>query len=84
MSEMHEVPLQADSPDILIPEPTGGLSHISSLVEEVPFHGGEELTTGMMHAFIPVAMKSLLRVCLGFQSLQCSCLPLCPLPSAKI
>ncbi|KAL3138704.1 hypothetical protein ABBQ32_006459 [Trebouxia sp. C0010 RCD-2024] len=52
---------EADSPDILIPESTGGLSHISSLVEDVPFHGGEELTTGMMHAFIPVAMKSLLK-----------------------
>ncbi|DBB06272.1 TPA: hypothetical protein ACH3X1_011850 [Trebouxia sp. C0004] len=52
---------EADSPDVLIPESTGGLSHISSLVEDVPFHGGEELTTGMMHAFIPVAMKSLLK-----------------------
>ncbi|KAL3147880.1 hypothetical protein ABBQ32_002601 [Trebouxia sp. C0010 RCD-2024] len=52
---------EADLPDILIPESTGGLSHISSLVEDEPFHGGEELTTGMMHAFIPVAMKSLLK-----------------------
>ncbi|KAL3151108.1 hypothetical protein ABBQ38_012975 [Trebouxia sp. C0009 RCD-2024] len=51
---------EADLPDILIPESTGGLSHISSLVEDVPFHGGEELTTGMMRDFIPVAMKSLL------------------------
>ena len=54
--------LQADLPEILIPELTGGLSHISSLVEEMPFHGGEELTTGMMNAFIPVAMRGLLRV----------------------
>ena len=67
MSELHEVPVQADSPDILIPESTGGISHISSLLEDMPFHGGEELTTGMMHAFIPVAMKSLLKVCLGCQ-----------------
>lgn len=67
MSKLHEVPLQADLPDILIPESTGDLSHISSLVEDMPFHGGEELTTGMMHAFIPVAMKTLLKVCLGCQ-----------------
>ena len=52
-----QVPLQADLPDILIPR----------LVEDMPFHGGEELTTGMMHAFIPVAMKTLLKVCLGCQ-----------------
>ena len=56
--------LQADLPEILIADPTGGLSHISSLVEEVPFHGGEELTTAMMTAFIPVAMRSLIKVCL--------------------
>ena len=67
MSELHVVPLQADTPDILIPESSGGLSHISGLVEDVPFHGGEELTTGMMNAFIPVAMKSLLKVCLGLE-----------------
>ena len=56
--------LQAGLPEILSAEPTGGISHISGLVEETPFHGGEELTTGMMHDFIPVAMRSLLRVCL--------------------
>lgn len=56
--------LQADLPEILIPDPSGGLSHISSLVEEVPFHGGEELTTAMTSAFIPVAMRSLIKVCL--------------------
>lgn len=56
--------LQAGVPEVLIPEPSGGLSHISSLVETMPFHGGEELTTAMMSAFIPVAMRSLLQVCL--------------------
>ena len=56
--------LQADLPEILIADPTGGLSHISSPVEEVPFHGEEELTTAMMSAFIPVAMRSLIKVCL--------------------
>lgn len=34
-------------------------------MEEVPFHGHKEMTTGMMNAFIPVAMKSLLRVWLS-------------------
>ena len=67
MSELHEVPLQADLPDILILESSGGLSLISGLVEDVPFHGGEESTTGMMHALIPFAMKSLLKVCFGCQ-----------------
>ena len=38
LSEQHEAPLQADLPDVLIPEPTGGLSHVCGLVEELPFH----------------------------------------------
>lgn len=67
MTELPEVPLQADMPEILIPESSGGLSHISALVEDVSFYGGEELTTAMMIRFIPVAMKSLLKVCLGLQ-----------------
>lgn len=74
--------LQADLPEILIAESSGGLSHISSLVEAIPFHGGEEHTTAMMSAFIPVAMQSLLKVCLccglyctAFSTLQL--LPLC-------
>ncbi|DBB09782.1 TPA: hypothetical protein ACH3X3_001411 [Trebouxia sp. C0006] len=52
---------EADLPEILIAESSGGLSHISSLVEAIPFHGGEEHTTAMMSAFIPVAMQSLLK-----------------------
>lgn len=74
----RNIQISADLPEILIPEPSGGLSHISSLVEDMPFHGGEELTTAMMSAFIPVAMRSLLKVCLchpAQPSLHCSCCP---------
>ena len=56
--------LQASLPEILIADPTGGLSYISGLVEAVSFHGGEDLTTAMLRAFIPVAMQSLIKVCL--------------------
>lgn len=54
--------LQADLPEILALEPSGGLSHISSLLEARPSQGGQEQTTSMMHAFIPVTMRSLLKV----------------------
>ena len=74
--------LQADLPEILIAESSGGLSHISSLVEAMPFYGGEQHTTAMMRASIPVAIQSLLKVCLccmssctAFSTLQL--LPLC-------
>ena len=56
--------LQADLPEILIAESSGGFSHISSLVEAMPFHSGQEHTTAVMSAFIPVAMQNLLKVCL--------------------
>ena len=57
--------LQAGMPEFLVSESTGGLSHISRFLEETPFHGGKEMTAGMMDAFIPVAMKSLLKVWLS-------------------